>query len=280
METWATFSIIDHRTPTYRQALALFDKIVVPIPPEPIGDQTREELDQLEVELDYLAKHNAAVRHEWASDVFHAWRAPLLAEATAANMNRNIFLDSRLMLADNFASDDVQAVPVYGAAEPYRDARRSLLDFALASREVEDAITLEIRQRLPIPHYDTPLEHLIGLRENPAFRAALDDLLEWRRHRVLDIVSQPNRLKAIATAMRDFDKLTRTYAEAMESAGHTKLGHVASFFFSVVTGQALGEILKEGLVSAMEVREPCWKRVSQMKCAPGGVVYHFEKTLR
>jgi hypothetical protein len=50
METWATFSIIDHRNPVYRQSLALFDRIVVPVPPMPIGDQTQEELDQLEAE--------------------------------------------------------------------------------------------------------------------------------------------------------------------------------------------------------------------------------------
>jgi hypothetical protein len=26
METWATFSVVDHRKPIYRQALALFDR--------------------------------------------------------------------------------------------------------------------------------------------------------------------------------------------------------------------------------------------------------------
>jgi hypothetical protein len=31
MQTWETFSIIDHRRPVYRQALALVDRIVVPI---------------------------------------------------------------------------------------------------------------------------------------------------------------------------------------------------------------------------------------------------------
>jgi hypothetical protein len=40
METWATFSVVDHRKPIYRQALALFDRIVVPLPPTPIGNQT------------------------------------------------------------------------------------------------------------------------------------------------------------------------------------------------------------------------------------------------
>jgi hypothetical protein len=51
METWATFSIIDHRKPIYRQALALFDSIVVPLPPTPIGDQTQKELNQLKASV-------------------------------------------------------------------------------------------------------------------------------------------------------------------------------------------------------------------------------------
>ena len=40
METWATFSTIDHRKPLYRQALALFDRIVVPLPPKPVSQLT------------------------------------------------------------------------------------------------------------------------------------------------------------------------------------------------------------------------------------------------
>ena len=47
METWATFSIIDHRKPIYRQALTLFDSIVVPLPLTPIGDQTQESRGRL-----------------------------------------------------------------------------------------------------------------------------------------------------------------------------------------------------------------------------------------
>ena len=74
METWATFSIIDHRQPVYRQALALFDRIVVPLPPKPIGDQTQEELYQLEAEVEYLQKAKAAEPYEWKSAVFEEWR--------------------------------------------------------------------------------------------------------------------------------------------------------------------------------------------------------------
>src|SRR5215831_10829725 len=114
METWATFSIVDHRKPTYRQPLALFNRIVVPLPPKPIGDQTAEELDQLRAEVDFLAKHNAAMPHAWSSEAFQDWRKPFLAEAVAARVNRDVFQDTRLMLAEQLTTDDVQAVPVYG----------------------------------------------------------------------------------------------------------------------------------------------------------------------
>ncbi len=36
-EYWATFSIYDHRTALYHQALVLFDRIVVPVPTRTVG---------------------------------------------------------------------------------------------------------------------------------------------------------------------------------------------------------------------------------------------------
>ncbi|HWB84922.1 MAG TPA: hypothetical protein VG675_12325 [Bryobacteraceae bacterium] len=271
METWATFSIIDHRAPVYRQALALFDRIVVPVPPEPIGDQTREELTQLEAEISYLADHHAAELHEWNSDVFTEWRVPVLAEAIADGFNRDAYTDTRLMLAETFTSGGVQAVPVYNGNEHYLRSRKEMY-------QAEEALTVEILQRLPVPDYDTPLENLVRLRETAAFRTALDDLLEWKRLQLPAIVLAENRPQAIAAAMKDFDKHTRTYAEAMESEGYKKAGSVASIFFALFTGEVLGA-MKEGLVSFREVREPCWKKVSAMKCAPGGVVYHFKQAV-
>jgi len=271
METWATFSIIDHRAPIYRQALALFDRIVVPVLREPIGHQTREELTQLEAEISYLAAHRAAELHEWHSDVFAEWRRPVLAEAIANGFNRDAYADTRIMLAETFSSSQVQAVPVYNGNEQYHRARMDL-------NRAEEALTLKILQRLPVPDYDTPLENLVRLRETAAFRTALDDLLEWKRLQLPAIVLAENRPRAIAAAMKDFDKCTKAYAEAMESEGHKNLSSVASIFFAFFTGEVLGAI-KEGLVSFSELREPCWKKVSTMKCAPGGVVYHFRQAV-
>jgi hypothetical protein len=277
METWATFSIIDHRQPVYRQALALFDRIVVPVPPQPIGDQTPEELEQLREEVKYLVEHGAAVRREWSSDSFQEWRKPRLAAAIAAGVNRDPYMDTRLMLAEQFDSNDVQAVPVYGGGQQFTESQPTSEE-AQQTGLVEQALTVEVMQRLPVPEYDTPLESLIRLRQNSAFRTALDDLLEWKRAEVPAIVLAPNRATAIAAAMGTFDKLTIRYAEAMESEGFKKLGSVGSIFFAILTGEPVAAI-KETLVSFREIREPCWKKMSEMKCAPGGVVYHFREAL-
>jgi hypothetical protein len=273
METWATFSIIDHRKPVYRQALALFDKIVVPIPPKPIGNQTQDELDQLRAEVDYLEANKAAERLDWDSDAFQDWRQPYLAEATAAKINRDIFMDTRLMGVEKVERENpgVQAVPVYQGKQQFDDSKATLM-------QVEQALTLEILQRLPVPDENTPLENLVHLRENPAFRTALNDLLDWKRLRIPSIVMDQNRQAAIAVAMSDFDKLTKAYAEVMEGAGFKKAKTVGSIFFSIFTGELIGAI-KEGLVECREMREPCWKKVSEMKCAPGGVIYHFKKAI-
>lgn len=277
METWATFSIIDHRQPIYRQALAMFDRIVVPVPPQPIGDQTAEELDQLHAEVDYLSAHGAAVPRNWSSDSFQEWRKPRLAAAIAAGVNRDAYMDTRLMLAEQFDSKNVQAVPVYGGQQEFNESQPTS-EQAEPVGMVEQALTVEVMQRLPVPDYDTPLESLIRLRQNPAFRAALDDLLEWKRAEVPAIVLAPDRGRAIAAAMRTFDKLTMKYAEAMESEDFKKRGSVSSIFFALFTGEPFAAI-KETLVSFREVREPCWKKLSDMKCAPGGVVYHFREAL-
>jgi hypothetical protein len=271
VETWATFSVTDHRLPIYRQALALFDRIVVPLPREPVGDQTQEELDQLRADVDYLKGVNAAEPYDWQDARFDQWREPFLAQALAAGFNRDADHDSRLMLSNQLCSPDVQAIPVYGGPELFANSNSAL---GLAN----EALTVEIAQRLPVPDYDTPLENLVRLRQNPAFRRALEDLLEWKRDKAPAIVLAEDRKTAIEAAMRDFDRLTKTYASAMESEGHKKAGLVGSIFFALITGDPLGAI-KEALVSFREVREPCWKKVAEMKCAPAGVIYHFKEAI-
>lgn len=269
METWATFSIIDHRAPVYRQALALFDGIVVPIPPHPIGDQTAEELEQLSTEVEYLAQHGAAKAFVWSQQDFAEWRQPFLAEAAAAGINRDAFQDTRIRIADTLKLDGVQAVPVYADEDSYERARDTLM-------AVDRVLTAKIMQRLIVPDDDTALEDLVRLRnDNAAFKHALQDLLEWKQTQVLVIAHAQDRRAQIEKTMKKFDDLTLQYAKAMEAAGFRRVVNVASIFISVATGDLIGAV-KEGAVGYQEAIEPSWKKVSELKCAPGGVVYHFK----
>lgn len=229
-------------------------------------------MDQLKAEVEYLERAKAAKSFEWRSAAFEEWRQPFLAEALAAGVNRDPFIDTRLMLSEQIYAPDVLAIPVYGGQQQFADSRKALA-------QAEEALTIEITQRLPVPEFDTPLANLVRLRETPAFRRALEDLLEWKQNKAPAIVMAEDRRGAIVAAMRDFDKLTKAYAEAMESEGYKRAGSVGSIFFSLITGELLGAV-KEALVSFREVREPCWKKVSDMKCAPAGVVYHFQEAIR
>ena len=273
MQSWATFSIVDHRQPIYRQALAIFDKIVVPVPDSPIGDQSVEELAQLNVELDYLVENSAAVRYPWDSMMFQQWKQdPSLAEAVSASLNRDLLYDTRLMLAQTLASDDVETVPVYGDHAAYESATKQLY-------APEIALKVAVTQRLPVPDQDTPLDDIIRLRnENAAFQTAVANMLEWKRGKAREVFGAPDRDQAVAAAMRDFDRITKEYAEAMDAAGHKRLASVASIFISAATGDVTG-VIKEGLVSFCEFREPIWKSVADKKYAAGGVVYHFKEAL-
>jgi hypothetical protein len=86
-EYWATFSIYDHRTSLYRQALILFDRIVVPIPTRRVGDLTDREIEQLDKEVTALEQRGAAKRIAWDPDDFAEWKrgveAPPAGESEA-----------------------------------------------------------------------------------------------------------------------------------------------------------------------------------------------------
>jgi len=176
-----------------------------------------------------------------------------------------------LMLAQKVTQPDVQAIPVYRGSDQFDLSKASLM-------HVEQALTIEILQRLPVPDDDTPLQNLLILRQKPAFKTALDDLLTWKRTTIPAIALDTNRNQALAAAMSDFDKLTKKYCEAMESEGFKKVKTVGSIFASAILGEVVGAI-KEGFVAYRETVEPSWKKVSEMKCAPAGVVYHFEQAL-
>jgi hypothetical protein len=276
METWATLSITDHRKPIYRQALALFDKIVVPIPSSPIGDQTAEELDRLEADVAFLEQSGAARRYEWDTKEYVEWRSPLMAEALARGIRRDAYMDTRFMLAKKMTTHGVEAVPVYGNMATYGTARgeMGLVNWG----EVNDALTVEIAQTLPVPDHDTPLEDLIRMRESAAFQQAMKDLNEWKYLRIPAILLAPDHEGALRCAIHDFNEMADKYTAATKEQQRTTRVKILSILVSAATGDAVG-VLKEGATWFNESRTPRWMELAERKCAPGGVVYHFQEAV-
>src|SRR5262245_15225437 len=264
METWATFSIIDHRAPIYRQALALFDRIVVPIPPKPIGDQTEEELEQLSADVSYLEENGAAIFYEWSSSDFQEWRQARMGAALAASVNRDAYRDTRDMLAHELTAKNVRAIPVFGEAQ--------YDEFEKSSFHVEEALRVRIAQRIPLPEFDTPLESLVRLRDDPGFQVARESLLAWIHTKMPAIVLSANKAAAVESALTELDKHARKYTIEMENAGFHKAGTISSILWTA--GSAPLAALWKGLTSWEELRQPCWRKLNEMQCAPGGVIYH------
>ncbi len=276
METWATLSITDHRKPIYRQALALFDKIVVPIPSSPIGDQTTEELDQLESDVTFLEQSGAARRYEWDTKEYVAWRSPLMAEALARGIRRDPYMDTRIMLAKKMTADGVEAVPVYGNMATYGAARDEIGQVNWGG--VNDALTVEIAQTLPVPDHDTPLEDLVRMRESAAFQQAMNDLNDWKYLRIPAILLAPDHEAELRRAIQDFNKMADKYKAAMNEQQRTTPLKILSILVSAATGDAIGAI-KEGATWVNESRTPRWMELAERKYAPGGVVYQFQEAV-
>jgi hypothetical protein len=278
MQTWATFSTTDHRRPIFRQALALFDRIVVPVPSAPIGDQTTQELDQLEADVAYLELNCAAQRYPWNSGEFLQWRSGLMAEALARgySFNRNAYMDTRMMLREKITVEGVEAVPVYGDMDSYAAARQEI--GTVTWGQVDHALTVGIAQMLPVPDYDTPLEDLVRLRESAAFQQAMQDLNEWKRIRIPAILLIPDHEAELRGALSDFSKLADSYARAMEELKSKRKRNLGFIFVSVLSGEALGAV-KEGATTYFEQRTPVWKELADRKCAPGALVYQFQEAV-
>src|SRR3712207_5197273 len=97
-EYWATFSIYDHRTPNYKRALIIFDRIVIPVATEPFRQLTQEELDQLSAEADFLVREGRAVRFDWDPTRFQEWQQEMTGKSLSAYLGKNAQDDTRYQL--------------------------------------------------------------------------------------------------------------------------------------------------------------------------------------
>ena len=128
-EYWGTFSIYDHRLPIYRQALILFDRVVIPVPTRPVGRLSEAEIEQVAAEAEWLKKEGAAEVIDWNPEEFKDWRDKKQGhgEAIARALVKDPPYATRLMLQEATMKRvnsvlpegvvSVTAVPVYGSRE-------------------------------------------------------------------------------------------------------------------------------------------------------------------
>src|SRR6266446_370202 len=226
-EYWATFSIYDHRWSMYRRSLVLFDRVVIPIPKKPIGNQTKQELDALQADVDYLQTENAAVRFDWDSEEFHEWQKNIEGEVLANALVKDPLLATRLLLKEKYNNlipelrpagvDSVTAMPVYGTRKNYETAAKDLKEY------VTERLTLEvILENMPLPADGVALPEIIELRKREDYRESLSALRQWQRDQIPKLLTENND-KELKQAGEDFKKLVTQYKKAMGDAKYEKL---------------------------------------------------------
>jgi hypothetical protein len=288
-EYWATFSIYDHRGELYRNALALFDRIVIPIPTKLVGDLTQTEIDMLTKDADFLEARKAAVRFAWDPEEFYAWRddalqrAQIEGESLAKVLAHDPPYATRIQLSERYNKlvrsllpkgvDSVVAVPVYGAQERYESATQSLWTAQLTTLEI-------VMRHMSVPGRDATLEAIIQLRDRPQFRDSLISLRQWLRETVTSILVDPSD-RAVREAAADFERRIQQYNDAMTDAHFQKVKTAVISVLAVGAALAVGAgplvatlaALAPPLFSIQDILKPSWKGLADRQCAPAGVIY-------
>ena len=284
-EYWGTFSIYDHRRPLYRQSLVLFDRVVIPIPSKPVGNQTADELDALKADVEYLEAEDAARSFPWDSDEFHDWQKTIKGEVLSAALAKDPLFATRLLITEELRKqsqemlppgvDSVTAMPVYGTREKYESATKDLEAQGL------EKLTLEVvLKNLPVPADDVKLADIIEFRKREDYQESLYALRKWQREQVPKLLKENNE-RALRQAAEDFKRLVKQYEQAMSDARYRK---VTTGVCSVL---AIGATLAAGvtpvivalsgiaptLFSLKSLVTPCWKQVAEKDCAPAGLIY-------
>lgn len=294
-EYWATFSIYDHRSPVYRQALLLFDRIVVPIPKRPIGTLTQQEIDQLASDVEYLRKNEAAKIVDWDEDSFQHWKDEILAdqtgrqEALARYLAKDPPYSTRLQLKQDVDREvqtqmppgvlSVTAVPVYSSQQAYDASAAQLRGY------VEEKVLLEVLlPRLPLPTPSASLDAILAVRQNPSFQASLVALRQWQRKTVAELLLDHKEAN-IRRAASDFSEMIRKYSAALNAARYEKVttAIASSLAIGAAISGALGPILgilagvATPLFSFRKLLQPCWKDLEDRQCFPAGVIYNAQQ---
>jgi len=292
-EYWATFSIFDHRTALYRQALVLFDRIVIPIPKAPVADVTAQEIDKLATEAEQLKAHGVAVPMSWDADAFAHWLRPEdhacggQQEGLARRLSGDQPYNTRLMLKeeiDNQATEltksmnvSVTAVPVFGSRSSQEMSSENLRGY------LTERVTLDIvLNSLPMPAINSSFEDILRLRDKPSFQASLAALRIWQKDTIRNLLAD-NDAAGIEQAKEDLSEMIRKYSQELRDARYEKV--TSSIVSMLAVGAALADptailALVSGiaapLFSIKKLLQPCWKDLQDHDCFPAGVVYEAQ----
>lgn len=287
-ELWGTFSIYDHRDPIFIRSLILFDRVVIPIPNQPIGDQTQAELEQLYTDASYLEKNNAAIIYNWNSAEFHHWQSEFIREALSVGSRDNLF-DSRLLLqtkTDELKPTDVHdvlSVPVYGARNTFVEAYQKI------EKAQQEAMTVELSQLITVPNENVPLEVIVALRNKPSFQSARRALRDWQIKKMPELLGEKST-KNIGLATEDYKRMLLRYEEEMHNAKFKKSKMVVTSMltlgsiFSAAIGQTQTAIAllagaAPNLFDLKETFTPTWKSLRDKDYEAGGVIYEANRIL-
>ena len=285
-EFWGTLSIYDHRNPIFIKSLILFDRIVIPIPDKPVGDQTNEELDNLFATATYLQNNNAAVIYDWKQTDFNSWRNDIIREALTVK-ERDSLYDSRLMLqtkVDNMKPKgvfEITAIPVYGARENFLEAYSNI------NPVTQENLLLEISQLISVPEQKSSIEAIIELRHKESFQSARIALRDWQFQKIPEVIQEHSE-KRILLAKEEFEQMLKRYEEEIKKGkfGKTKIVVTSLLALGSLFSAAIGQIptaiaLMSGaapqLFSLKESMSPAWKDLREKKFEPAGVIYEANK---
>lgn len=284
-EYWATFSIYDHRTPNYKRALLLFDKVVIPVATQPFRKLTKQELEQLSAEVDFLEKQHLAVRVNWDPQRFAEWKQDMAGKAISHYIGKDAENDTRLQLQYDVEQGsiginrpqglDVLAVPVCSSYQEFEH-------FAYEQNTLEI-----ILNTLPVPSQDASLEAICRLREREDFATSLGKMRIWQDELVLELIRAGSERERdlllrqgkaqLADWIRTYRRLVADAELANENVALTAISSVGQVLMGDLTAlPKLIEMFKD-LVTARAGRRPSWKAVADLECAPAGVIYATEE---
>lgn len=291
-EYWATFSIYDHRLASlYRKTLVLFDRVVIPVPTEPVGDLQQQEIKALAADVSYLEDNDAAVQFTWDRNEFFEWQKKTVnsegvdGEALAATLTKDPPFATRLQLSQTYNAiapqllpagvDSVIAVPSYGSRERYEAVTNDLRGH-VAERTVLEIIL----NNISVPDADVPLEDIIRLRQDAQFRDSMYQLRNWQMQTVGELLDHSDD-RLVRAAENDFQRWIKQYDEAMTDAQIKKAQTAIVSVLAVGATLAVGAgplvgflaAIAPPLFSIQELVQPCWKQIADKQFAPAGVVY-------